>query len=342
MNMRDRRPSYYAADSVMDDPLGSPFGGTDPVSTGRMWHGILLPALTASFRNDSLERSYLTYSHRQRQKSLIIVNVVDLVLKMLLAIAYVWRTRPAPDVSASQLTWTICFSAMNLGISVLGMWRCFANNYLAWAGMLTWLLLNVQGLLNLALGFTSMMVWYMLFVIFVPYAMLPLSLKWCIACGFISATLQLVRTYVQLIRSYATYVPANQEVVANVLVNVAVNVAGLYTKYMTDRGQRMAFIETHKAMENKRDSEKEYVRTQKLLDSSEQTFGTSICSLYTFIPVSVSVLPMFVNNDIRKEMEKDAFISLESQFKRLFIYHMDLVSILFADIKVSAPRTRCA
>lgn len=50
---------------------------------------------------------------------------------------------------------------------------------------------------------------------------------------------------------------------------LAINFAGMYTKYLTDRGQRLAFIETHKAMENKKDSEKEYQRTQKLLDSSE-------------------------------------------------------------------------
>lgn len=43
----------------------------------------------------------------------------------------------------------------------------------------------------------------------------------------------------------------------------------MYTKYLTDRKQRLAFIETHKAMEHKKDSEKEYQRTQKLLDSSK-------------------------------------------------------------------------
>lgn len=57
--------------------------------------------------------------------------------------------------------------------------------------------------------------------------------------------------------------------VANALVYIVINLAGMYTKYMTDRGQRLAFIETHKAMEHKRESEKEYDRTQKLLDSSE-------------------------------------------------------------------------
>lgn len=43
---------------------------------------------------------------------------------------------------------------------------------------------------------------------------------------------------------------------------------------------------------------------------------------------------MFVNNDIRKEMYKGADANVDAQFKKLYIYHMDNVSILFADIKV--------
>jgi hypothetical protein len=57
--------------------------------------------------------------------------------------------------------------------------------------------------------------------------------------------------------------------VANSLLYIAINFAGMYTKYLTDRGQRLAFIETHKAMEHKKESEKEYQKTQRLLDSSE-------------------------------------------------------------------------
>lgn len=48
-----------------------------------------------------------------------------------------------------------------------------------------------------------------------------------------------------------------------------------------------------------------------------------------------TVLPMFVNNDIRKEMYKGADANVDAQFKKLYIYHMENVSILFADIKVS-------
>lgn len=51
---------------------------------------------------------------------------------------------------------------------------------------------------------------------------------------------------------------------------------------------------------------------------------------------SSTVLPTFVNNDIRKEMFKSPHQSGyegDTQFKKLYIYHMDNVSILFADIK---------
>lgn len=47
---------------------------------------------------------------------------------------------------------------------------------------------------------------------------------------------------------------------------------------------------------------------------------------------------MFVNNDIRKEMYKGADANVDAQFKKLYIYHMENVSILFADIKVKTTR----
>ncbi|KAF7264539.1 hypothetical protein GWI33_023075, partial [Rhynchophorus ferrugineus] len=48
---------------------------------GLMYKGIYWPSLTNSFHCKHLELAYLRYSHRQRQKALIIVNIVDLLLK---------------------------------------------------------------------------------------------------------------------------------------------------------------------------------------------------------------------------------------------------------------------
>lgn len=141
-----------------------------------------------------MERSYLTYSHRQRQKSLIIVNIVDLLLKVVLAIVWFWRKSPETEISAEAITWSVCCIFANLGICILGCWRCFANNYLHWAASCTWLLLNLQGFLGEGLGFAEReyLVWYVLFIILVPYSMLPLPLKWCMIAGTVTGTCHLI------------------------------------------------------------------------------------------------------------------------------------------------------
>lgn len=59
--------------------------GQQVFKRGCMYKGVYLPSLTNSFREPHLELSYQRYSHRQRQKSLIIVNLVDMVLKIVLA-----------------------------------------------------------------------------------------------------------------------------------------------------------------------------------------------------------------------------------------------------------------
>jgi class 3 adenylate cyclase len=55
-----------------------------------------------------------------------------------------------------------------------------------------------------------------------------------------------------------------------------------------------------------------------------------------YLKIYFSVLPTFVNNDIRKEMynkNPDQQHASEAQFKKLYIYSIKNVSILFADIK---------
>jgi len=52
---------------------------------GIVYRGVYCPSLSNSFREVHLELAYQRYSHRQRQKSLIIVNLVDALLKIVLA-----------------------------------------------------------------------------------------------------------------------------------------------------------------------------------------------------------------------------------------------------------------
>lgn len=50
------------------------------------------------------------------------------------------------------------------------------------------------------------------------------------------------------------------------------NLAGMYTKYLTDRGQRQAFLETHRSMETRQRTQNENNRQEKLLLSGETCF----------------------------------------------------------------------
>lgn len=105
--------------------------------------------------------------------------------------------------------------------------------------------------------------------------MLPLPLKWCMIGGILTATTHIIITSIEKIQQSKRKDPyfdtscIVMQMIANSLLYIAINFAGMYTKYLTDRGQRLAFIETHKAMEHKKESEKEYQKTARLLDSSE-------------------------------------------------------------------------
>ena len=50
--------------------------------------GILLLNLTNQFKDKHLESAYQRYSQRQRQKSLVILNIIDIVLKIIFLHAY--------------------------------------------------------------------------------------------------------------------------------------------------------------------------------------------------------------------------------------------------------------
>lgn len=194
---------------------------------GLMYKGIYWPSLTNSFQCKHLELAYLRYSHRQRQKALIIVNIVDLLLKAaLIVVCVVAKQDDTFDNNTQQrIIWSVSCMSINIAICILGWWRCFANNYLHWAAVCTWLLLTTQsctrltierakiivvvvGFVGYGFGFTVKedLVWYVLFTVFVPYAMLPLPLRWCMIAGCLSAVGHIIVISVELFDKDYNYV----------------------------------------------------------------------------------------------------------------------------------------
>ncbi|XP_015596433.1 adenylate cyclase type 8 isoform X2 [Cephus cinctus] len=303
----------------------------DVFKKGVLYKGIFCPSLSNSFHSQQLETSYLHYSNRQRQKSLIMLNIVDLFLKIALISIWLWRRNETnSDGLIESLSWTVCCMAANIIICVLGCWRCFSNNYLYWASIFTWLLINSQGFIGAGLNFSSQqrLMWYILFVVYAPYAMLPLPLRWCVLAGFGTALTHTAMAIATLLAN-STYELAcvARMLSTNVLLYVAVNLAGMYTKYLTDRGQRQAFLETHRSMETRQRTQSENNRQEKLL---------------------LSVLPDFVAKemirDIARETERGGTISFTpNQFHRIYIHRYENVSILFADIKgFTALASQCS
>ncbi|XP_076228761.1 adenylyl cyclase 78C isoform X2 [Nomia melanderi] len=294
----------------------------DVFKKGVLYKGIFCPSLSNSFHSKQLETSYLHYSNRQRQKSLIMLNIVDLSLKIVLLAIWLWQRDEDSAGLIESLSWAICCIAANMVVCILGWWRCFSNNYLYWASIFTWLLINSQGFIGAGLDFPSQqrLMWYILFVVYAPYAMLPLPLRWCVLAGYGTALTHMVLAGVTLLRD-----PTHLHDVAcivrmlttNVLLYLAMNLAGMYTKYLTDRGQRQAFLETHRSLETRQRTQNENNRQEKLL---------------------LSVLPDFVAKemirDIARETARGGTISFTpNQFHRIYIHRYENVSILFADIK---------
>ncbi|CAK9816577.1 Adenylyl cyclase 78C [Anthophora plagiata] len=304
----------------------------DVFKKGVLYKGIFCPSLSNSFHSKQLETSYLHYSNRQRQKSLIMLNIVDLSLKIILMAIWLCKRDENSSGLIESLSWASCCMAANLVVCILGWWRCFSNNYLYWASIFTWLLINSQGFIGAGLDFSSQqrLMWYILFVVYAPYAMLPLPLRWCVLAGYGTALTHMVMAGITLLRD-PTYLHDVTCIVrmltTNVLLYLAMNLAGMYTKYLTDRGQRQAFLETHRSMETRQRTQNENNRQEKLL---------------------LSVLPDFVAKemirDIARETARGGTISFTpNQFHRIYIHRYENVSILFADIKgFTALASQCS
>ncbi|XP_043469096.1 adenylyl cyclase 78C-like isoform X2 [Leptopilina heterotoma] len=294
----------------------------DVFKKGILYKGIFCPSLTNSFHNKQMEKSFLHYSNRQRQKSLIMLNIVDLGLKIALLSIWLWRKKDNTEGLVESLSWTACCMVSNLIVCALGWWRCFPNNYLYWASIFTWLLINSQGFIVAGLDFSTQqrLTWYILLIVYAPYAMLPLPLRWCVLAGFGTAFTHIFMAMITLAtdsKFIKDLVCIVRMLSTNVLLYFAVNLAGMYTKYLTDRGQRQAFLETHRSMETRQRTQNENNRQEKLL---------------------LSVLPDFVAKemirDIARETARGGTISFTpNQFHRIYIHRYENVSILFADIK---------
>ncbi|PZC77649.1 hypothetical protein B5X24_HaOG203093 [Helicoverpa armigera] len=225
----------------------------------------------------------------------------------------------ALELSLQQILWTTIFMTCNVCLCSLCFWPRFASNYLHWAAGVTWILFIVQGLSQQVIGLQEFanQVWYMLFIVFVPYAMFPLSLGWCITIGILTFLAHMIANMVQIhtkpdvvVANCQKYACALRILGGNALLHVAVNFAGLYAKSFVECEQREVFLETRKSKTAYETTRKESNRQWHLIQS---------------------VIPDFLAKKISTHLCEE-----EGDVQNLLdvvTYQRHDVSILFADIK---------
>nr|KAF6300260.1 adenylate cyclase 8 [Myotis myotis] len=276
---------------------------------GYSYRGVIFPTLRNSFKSRDLERLYQRYFLGQRRKSEVVMNVLDVLTKLTLLVLHLsLASAPMDPLKGILLGF---FTGIEVVICALVVVRkdTTSHTYLQYSGLVTWVAMTTQILAaGLGYGLLGDGIGYVLFTLFATYSMLPLPLTWAILAGLGTSLLQVV---LQVVIPRLAVIAINQ-VVAQVVLFMCMNTAGIFISYLSDRAQRQAFLETRRCVEARLRLETENQRQERLV---------------------LSVLPRFVVLEMINDMTNVEDEHLQHQFHRIYIHRYENVSILFADVK---------
>ncbi|XP_072007279.1 adenylate cyclase type 8 isoform X2 [Engystomops pustulosus] len=276
---------------------------------GYTYRGVIFPTLRNSFKSRDLERLYQRYFLGQRRKSVVVMNILDVLTKLTLLILHLTlASAPMDPIKGILLGF---FTGIEVVICALVVVRkdTTSYTYLQFSGVVTWLAMATQILAaGLGYGLLGDGIGYVLFTLFATYSMLPLPLTWAILAGLITSLLQIV---MQLVIPRLAVASINQ-IVAQAVLFMCMNTAGIFISYLSDRAQRQAFLETRRCVEARLRLETENQRQERLV---------------------LSVLPRFVVLEMINDMTNVEDEHLQHQFHKIYIHRYENVSILFADVK---------
>ncbi|XP_061111950.1 adenylate cyclase type 8 [Conger conger] len=276
---------------------------------GYTYRGVIFPTLRNSFKSRDLERLYQRYFLGQRRKSVVVMNILDVVTKLTLLVLHLTLASAPMDPIKGMLLGF--FTGIEVVICALVVVRkdTTSHSYLQYSGVVTWVAMATQILAaGLGYGLLGDGIGYVLFTLFATYSMLPLPLTWAILAGLVTSALHIV---VQLIIPQNAQISTNQ-LVAQAVLFMCMNIAGMFISYLSDRAQRQAFLETRRCIEARLRLETENQRQERLV---------------------LSVLPRFVVLEMINDMTNVEDEHLQHQFHKIYIHRYENVSILFADVK---------
>ncbi|XP_038673541.1 adenylate cyclase type 8-like isoform X1 [Scyliorhinus canicula] len=276
------------------------------VSPGYTCRGVLLPTINQVFKSRELEKLYQRYSARQKRFSLMMMNIIDCFTKFNIMMVFFFATPELiQPVMSGVAGLFILFSSM-LCFFVQAGKDAISHNYLQYIGLATWLYQSTQILVGLGMGLETNETWFILFIVFGTYTMLPIPLLWCLLAGTLSSVCHLL---IEGFR-YARGEILLHQVYIKVLLLACMNIVSLYISYLSVRAQRMAFLETRKNIEGRIQLEEENERQERLV---------------------LSVLPRFMMLEIINDMAEE--VETHCAFHKIYVHQYQDVSILFADIK---------
>ncbi|XP_045907833.1 adenylate cyclase type 8 [Micropterus dolomieu] len=296
-------PRITAATQTKNDSLGD---ADFFVSWGSSVRGVFIPALQHTFKSPDLEQVYQQFSSGQRRTSLVVTNVIDILTRLLISLLTWppgwWGVASVWLAGLSVVLWAgICVLAL-IRREVMSSPQC-----LRYLSVVSWLSQMLQVLVGVFSWAESDHSWYVFFSLFSTYTLLFLPLLWSIIAGATTSTLHLLldfcchygdRTFIRKVLSKA-------------LLYLAMNIAGLFIHYLSDRTQRQAFLETRRCIEGRVRLERENNRQERLV---------------------MSILPRFLVLEMISDMATMDEYLLPQQFHKIYIHHYKDVSILFADI----------
>lgn len=163
------------------------------LNRGYTYRGVIFPTLRNAFKSRDLERLYQRYFLGQRRKSVVVMNILDVVTKLTLLVLHLsLASAPMDPIKGTLLGF---FTGIEVVVCALVAVRkdTTSHSYLQYSGVVTWVAMATQILAaGLGYGLLGDGVGYVLFTLFATYSMLPMPLTWAILAGLFTSALQIL------------------------------------------------------------------------------------------------------------------------------------------------------
>ncbi|PVD30969.1 hypothetical protein C0Q70_10245 [Pomacea canaliculata] len=255
------------------------------------------------FKNPKLELLYQRYFFKPNQSSVtILLTIFGVVSIILLAFHYAEGIRTIlPGVLLALVFFTFIVVVVLTNRPSLKEHHLLILCYV----VLTLLLVLTALVPNTAKpSDASIGMWSSIFFIYMTYALMPIRMRLAVLAGIAIAVVHTVcATAINYSKDYIW-----KQALANTLIFICVNIAGVFTHYPTEVAQRQAFLETRRCIQARLTTQRENQKQEQLL---------------------LSVLPRHVAMEMKADI---AGKPKDTMFHKIYIQRHENVSILFADI----------